>query len=197
VERLRSRNDQAEQAGHEALQLSMVHTARTVTVDALEVLAGCAADAESWAEAARLMGAAHAIRDRIGYRRCVTERDNDLRTIESALGSERFTAEHDAGAALEASEAVAYAARGRGSRKRPSHGWASISRTENEVVELVRNGLTNAQIAQRLLMSPRTVQTHLTHIFAKLNITSRTELAAKAAARDGDAHGPTDRPTGR
>ena len=70
----------AEQAGHETLQLSMAHTARTVTVDALEVLAGCAADADSWAEAARLMGAAHAIRDHIGYRRCVSERDADIDT---------------------------------------------------------------------------------------------------------------------
>jgi DNA-binding CsgD family transcriptional regulator/tetratricopeptide (TPR) repeat protein len=193
VERLRSRNDQAEQAGHDALQLSMAHTARTVTVDALEVLAGCAADADSWAEAARLMGAASAIRDQIGYRRCVSDRDSDLRTIEAALGSERFAAEHGAGAALDVGEAVAYAARGRGKRKRPSHGWASISPTENEVIDLVRNGLTNAQIAERLFMSPRTVQTHLTHIFAKLSITTRTELAAKAAARDRHDHGSPER----
>lgn len=187
VERLRGKSDQAEQAGHDALQLSMAHTVRTVTVDALEVIAGCAADADSWAEAARLMGAAHAIREHIGYRRCVSDRDRDLLAIEAALGSERFAAEHGAGLALDVDEAVAYAARGRGTRKRPTHGWASISPTENQVIDLVRNGLTNAQIAERLFMSPRTVQTHLTHIFAKLSIASRTELAAKTAARDGHA----------
>ncbi len=197
LERLRSRNDQAEQAGHEALQLSMAHTARIVTVDALEVLAGCAADADSWAEAARLMGAASAIREHIGYRRCVTERDDDLRAIEAALGSERFAAEQGAGGALNINEAVAYAARGRGTRKRPTHGWASISPTENEVIDLVRSGLTNPQVAERLLMSPRTVQTHLTHIFAKLGITSRTELAAKATERDRDTQSPAEHQSGQ
>ncbi|HXB36286.1 MAG TPA: LuxR C-terminal-related transcriptional regulator [Acidimicrobiales bacterium] len=181
IERLRGRNDQSEESGHAALQMSMADSFRTVTVDALEALAGCAADADSWAEAARLMGAAGAIRRSSGYLRCVSERDNDLRAIEAAIGSEQFAVEHGAGAALDIGAAVAYAARGRGTRKRPTHGWASLSPTENEVTDLVRSGLTNGQIAERLFMSPRTVQTHLTHIFAKLSITSRTELAAKAA----------------
>jgi predicted ATPase/class 3 adenylate cyclase/DNA-binding CsgD family transcriptional regulator len=192
IERLHGRIDQAEQSGHAALQMSMADSFRTVTVDALEALAGCAADADSWAEAARLMGSAGAIRNSSGYLRCVSERDSDLRAIEAAIGSERFAAEHGAGAALDIGAAVAYAARGRGTRKRPTHGWASLSPTENEVTDMVRTGLTNGQIAERLFMSPRTVQTHLTHIFAKLSITSRTELAAKTAARDGQAHGPTE-----
>ena len=41
-----------------------------------------------------------------------------------------------------------------------------------------------ATVAPRLFVSPRTVQSHLTHIFAKLGITTRAELAAQAAAQD-------------
>jgi DNA-binding CsgD family transcriptional regulator len=49
------------------------------------------------------------------------------------------------------------------------------------VVELVVEGLTNPQIGERLFVSRRTVQTHLAHVFTKLGISSRTQLAAEAA----------------
>jgi DNA-binding NarL/FixJ family response regulator len=51
------------------------------------------------------------------------------------------------------------------------------------VVALVAEGLSNPQIGQRLFVSPRTVQTHLAHVFTKLQITSRTQLAAEATRR--------------
>lgn len=72
----------------------------------------------------------------------------------------------------------------RGTRGRPKIGWESLTETEQRVVALVTEGLTNPQISERLFVSPRTVQTHLTHVFAKLNMTSRTELAAQAARRE-------------
>ena len=80
-------------------------------------------------------------------------------------------------------EAVAYAQRGRGERKRPSSGWASLTPTELDVARLIIEGLTNKGIAARLFISPRTVQTHLTHIYAKLGLTSRVQLAQEAARR--------------
>jgi len=52
--------------------------------------------------------------------------------------------------------------------------------TEERVVDLVLEGLTNPQIGERLYVSPRTVQTHLAHIFAKLGISTRAQLAAQA-----------------
>jgi DNA-binding NarL/FixJ family response regulator len=50
-------------------------------------------------------------------------------------------------------------------------------------VELVAEGLTNPQIGERLYVSRRTVKTHLAHVFAKLGVSSRTQLAAQAARR--------------
>jgi DNA-binding CsgD family transcriptional regulator len=52
------------------------------------------------------------------------------------------------------------------------------------VVRLAGEGLRNDAIARRLLIAPGTVKVHLTHIFAKLGITTRAEPAAQAAAQD-------------
>jgi len=71
----------------------------------------------------------------------------------------------------------------RGPRIRPRTGWASLTPTERTVVDLVAEGLSNPQVAERMYLSRRTVQTHLAHVFGKLDITSRAELAAEAARR--------------
>jgi DNA-binding CsgD family transcriptional regulator len=76
------------------------------------------------------------------------------------------------------------AARRGGGRKRPATGWASLTPAEVEVVRLVGEGLRNEAIARRLFIAPGTVKVHLSHIFAKLGITTRAELAARAAAHD-------------
>jgi DNA-binding CsgD family transcriptional regulator len=70
----------------------------------------------------------------------------------------------------------------RGPRQRPKDGWNSLSETEREVVRLVVEGLTNAKIAERLFISRRTVETHLSHVFAKLGVSSRRELAEAPSA---------------
>jgi DNA-binding CsgD family transcriptional regulator len=69
----------------------------------------------------------------------------------------------------------------RGPRKRPQFGWPSLTPTERTVAALVADGLTNPQIGERLFISRRTVQTHLVHVFAKLDISSRAQLAAQVA----------------
>lgn len=71
----------------------------------------------------------------------------------------------------------------RGTRNRPRTGWASLTPTELEVAGLVSEGLTNPQIGERLFVSRRTVQTHLTHVFRKLAMSSRSELAAAITSR--------------
>jgi DNA-binding CsgD family transcriptional regulator len=69
--------------------------------------------------------------------------------------------------------------------RRAQSGWQSLTPSERAVVDLVAEGLSNPQIGQRLYVSRRTVQTHLAHVFAKLHIASRTQLAAEAIRHQG------------
>ena len=73
----------------------------------------------------------------------------------------------------------------RGIRSRPQYGWASLTLTEQTVARLVAEGLSNPQIGDRLYVSRRTVQTHLAHVFTKLDISSRTQLAAEVTRQRG------------
>ena len=91
---------------------------------------------------------------------------------------------------LEAAETevgLCWAAGRSGGRRRPATGWASLTPAELEVVRLVSEGLRNDAIARRLFIAPGTVKVHLSHIFGKLGITTRAELAARAASRDRTA----------
>ena len=99
------------------------------------------------------------------------------------MGRERVEAAWAEGARLSVEEAVSYAQRGRGQRRRPSAGWASLTHAERQVVGLVAQGLTNPEIGEQLFVSRRTVQAHLYHVFAKLGVSSRAELAAEATRR--------------
>ena len=101
--------------------------------------------------------------------------------LRDAWTSNDFDSAWAEGAALSTEEAIAYAQRGRGQRKRPTSGWGSLTPTELDVVRLVSEGLANNDIAARLFVSPRTVQTHLTHVYTKLGLTSRVQLAQEAA----------------
>ena len=73
--------------------------------------------------------------------------------------------------------------RARGERKRPRHGWESLTPTELEIVRQAAAGLTNPQIAEQLFVARATVKTHLSHIYAKLGVRNRSQLAAHAAGR--------------
>jgi DNA-binding CsgD family transcriptional regulator len=63
----------------------------------------------------------------------------------------------------------------------PQTGWSALTRAEVEVVQLVAQGKTNREIAEHLFISPHTVSAHLRHIFDKMGVKSRVQLAAVAA----------------
>jgi DNA-binding NarL/FixJ family response regulator len=176
--------EEAERDAHDALALAADIEARLDVPDILECLAALASDASSHREAARLFGAAHAIRERMGavrFKIYDAGCEASVAAVRDALGEQNFDAAWAEGAALSTEEAIAYAQRGRGERKRPSSGWGALTPAERDVVRLVSEGLGNNDIATRLFVSPRTVQTHLTHVYTKLGLTSRVQLAQEAA----------------
>ena len=99
------------------------------------------------------------------------------------LTPQQFDALSAQGASMSTDDALAYARRGSGERRRPTNGWDALTPTEQRVVELVAQGLTNPQIADRLIMGRATVKTHVSHCLTKLGLTSRAEMAAAAARR--------------
>ena len=157
--------------------------------DGIELLGVLAAARERYPDAARLLAAADAARRPLQYLApgFTANRDAAARAASQArhtLGDDRFTQAWEQGQALTLDNAVAFAARKGGGRKRPATGWASLTPAELEVVRLVGEGLRNDAIARRLFIASGTVKVHLTHIFAKLGIATRTELAAQAATQD-------------
>ncbi|MBV1856717.1 LuxR C-terminal-related transcriptional regulator [Catellatospora sp. NEAU-YM18] len=70
----------------------------------------------------------------------------------------------------------------RGPRGRPKHGWAALSETEHKVALAVAEGRSNPDIAAQMFLSPRTVQSHVSSILAKLGLRSRVEIALSAIA---------------
>ena len=175
--------EEAERDVHNALT-RVAHTGAYLALpDLLECLAGLAGHAGSHHEAARLFAAAEAIRERMGGVRFLVYQagyEASVATLRNALGEDDFDSAWAEGAALSTEEAIAYAQRGHGERKRPTSGWASLTPTELDVVRLVSEGLSNSDVASRLFVSPRTVQTHLTHVYAKLGLTSRVQLVQEA-----------------
>ena len=173
---------QAERDAHAALAAA-AETAGLLSVpDALECLAILTDDDPQ--RAARLVGAAQAVRQRTQEVRCrLFDHDHEqtLARIREALGDSTFEQFCSEGRALSTTEAIAFAQRGRGERKRPSSGWESLTPAELDVVRLVSEGLSNRDIAARLFISPRTAQTHLTHVYSKLNLSSRVQVAQEAA----------------
>jgi DNA-binding CsgD family transcriptional regulator len=176
--------ERAERDAHEALTRSAEIDARVGVPDILECLADIARDAGSLHEAVRLYGAADAIRQRIGVVRFMVHEpayQSSISALREAMGENGFESTWTEGTGLATEQAIAYAQRGRGERKRPASGWASLTPAEREVVRLVCEGLGNKDIATRLFVSPRTVQAHLTHVYNKLDLTSRVQLIQEAA----------------
>ena len=71
--------------------------------------------------------------------------------------------------------------------EKPGTGWEAMTKSELAVAQLVANGLTNREVAERLYVSPHTVNTHLRQVFAKLEVKSRVDLTRLATERGGES----------
>ncbi|QKV97123.1 LuxR family transcriptional regulator [Streptomyces sp. NA02950] len=158
---------------------------RSDTAAAIEGLALVATRARLFDRGLRLLGAAERIRDNAGrgtewWRRRVHEaRETALRAMPPA----RAEAWLHSGHGLPEHQAISLALGDDGPgthHKRSAH---PLSRRERDVAELVVEGLTNRQIAARMHVSVRTVETHIRHIRTTLGLRSRAHIAAWVARR--------------
>ena len=99
---------------------------------------------------------------------------------------------------IDPSGSLEIARRGRGDRQRPTFGWDSLTPTELAVTELVADGLTNPQIAERLIVGRATVKTHVSNVLRKLDLGGRTQLATayqRRTVEESDAQRTAADPT--
>jgi DNA-binding CsgD family transcriptional regulator len=169
----------AEEAVHRALGFAAPQLT-LVVVDALEALAVVLTQRNRLADAGRLLGAMSAFREQSGMRFRFPLRRIQLEALASQMEESVVAAGRD----LTFTEALSVAHGSRGKRGRPSFGWDSLTPMEQRVVELVADGRSNAEIADKLFIGVSTVKTHLVHVYEKLGIGSRTELAAVTARKE-------------
>lgn len=160
----------------------------TMSSDLIE-LTSLAVEQGQYARAARLLGADEKLRELASLPICPFDsrhRDQAITAANAILGQEKFALLWSEGRALSVMEALA--ANDAPPAKRTSASTrgktypAGLTRREVEVLRLVAQGLTDAQVAERLVVSPRTVSTHLTSIYNKLQVNTRasaTNFAVK------------------
>ncbi|MFG3258325.1 ATP-binding protein [Streptomyces sp. NPDC048172] len=113
-----------------------------------------------------------------------------------AIGERRYELLHRQGVALPRPAAVDFAVHDRdalpaASGETPvSTGTDGLTRREREVAALVAEGLSNREIAERLVVSKRTADAHVEHILTKLSFSSRSEIAALVREEQGTQHAP-------
>ncbi len=185
--RLDNDPEQAWQLAHEGLEILADFGDRVGTTEALEAIAGLAAARDQPDQALRLLAAAERFHDDTGIVALPLVAERTARHAAAAraqLDPDTAAACWAEGARLSVDEAVAYARRRRHERGRPLTGWSALTPAECEVARLVAQGCTNADIAEQLFVSVNTVKTHLTHIYQKVAVEGRTELAVEAARRE-------------
>jgi predicted ATPase/DNA-binding CsgD family transcriptional regulator len=185
--------DAAAEHVREALRLRREDTAALNLAQLVELLAWITASAGSATSAAVLLGAANRIWRTYGLERLLAapfyrdpHQESEL-LIRRTLDHARFEAGFQRGAAMGvdaivtlAIEEPATAAR----RPPPAARRASLlTHREREVADLIAAGLSNRDIAARLLISQRTAESHVEQILRKLGFTSRTQVAAWAARK--------------
>jgi DNA-binding CsgD family transcriptional regulator len=145
-----------------------------------------AATAAEFAQAGRLTAEAFAREELACAAAAAGDRDRAAAALEAALAAyRRMGAVPDRDRALGRLRALGLRRGSREAHRGADFGWASLTVTETRIASLVRDGLTNREIGTRLFVSPRTVQTHVSHILQKTGLRSRVEIARAAATGAG------------
>lgn len=157
----------------------------------MELLSWVAAAEGDARRSARLLGAVQRVWEPLGdYPGGFELRawsDRTAHETRALLGDRVFDSAVADGRLLGTEQAIAYALReAPPAEEEPSTDnalLASLTPRESQVARMLAEGLTNKQIAQALVVVPRTVESHAEHIFVKLGVNSRTQVAALLAAQ--------------
>jgi non-specific serine/threonine protein kinase len=190
VARTRGEFGRAQVLFAESLALRWQNGDKVGIADCLQGLGRVAALTDQLEQAARLFGAAEALREAIGAPtpRFHTRYDQAVAKIRAGLGEAAFAESWAAGRAASLPDAVAEGLQlpPRASAEDVATGTKHLSNSfgltprEVEVLRLITLGQSNPAIAEALVVSTRTAQTHVQHIFDKLGVHSRAEAAAFA-----------------
>jgi predicted ATPase/DNA-binding CsgD family transcriptional regulator len=159
-------------------------------LNCLAGLAGTSSTARPrWA--ARLFGAVGTLMSAAGAQLEPANRpifDQHMAATKRRLGERAFSAAWAKGATMTLDQAIAYALADEGTTPPGDLTVPSLTAREREVASLIAQGLTNREIASRLVIAERTVDAHVEHILNKLGYSSRTRIAVwavEAGLRDG------------
>ena len=164
----------------DSIRLRVSFNNRLGVAEAIEVTAWAEADP---ARASRLLGSAGGLRRALGAAlptdmAAAHEATEDR--LRNALGDRAFAAGWQAGVAMSFDETVAHVLGDAPPRPRPAQ-KPVLTRRETEIASLVAEGLSNREIAARMVISQRTAEGHVEDILAKLGFTSRAQIAAWVA----------------
>jgi DNA-binding CsgD family transcriptional regulator len=192
LEESREQGDHERAAGlyAEGLGLAVEMGDRANAAYCLEGLAGLISARDEPSRATRLLGASEALLEVVGAPRYVQAQarvlyERAVESLRSRLGKETFEAAWAAGRSMSPEEAIEYALEESPEEIEPQPvPPAGLSAREVEVLELIARGMTNAQIAQELYISPRTVNAHMGSVYHKIGSSTRAEAARFASEHD-------------
>jgi predicted ATPase/DNA-binding CsgD family transcriptional regulator len=195
--------DEAVQVLLECMQHFRAHRDLVGISFGVQALSWCAASQSPDARAARLLGASQAVwRASQGQGRpdqpppYADYARRSAALVRDAIGAGGFERAFAEGASCTVDQAVALALgedTGPGDAttapsRRQGAGWSGrLTRRELEIAGLLAEGMTNKEIATRLVISQRTVESHVDHVLAKLGMTSRTQVASWVTEQQGQS----------
>ncbi|CUR57795.1 putative Transcriptional regulator, LuxR family [metagenome] len=136
---------------------------------------------------AQLLGASHHILSELGaalYAFLQPHHEHYVQRLTAALGERRFESAFAEGATLTIDRAIALVTAPDPALRRPARPERpdGLTPREAEIATMVAQGMTNRGIAETLVISPRTVETHVEHVLAKLGLVARGQVAPRLAA---------------